>query len=145
MNFGRYESPIDYIINNLTQDELKYFLVFHEDKILGKEINRALDVLQGKDTEELTEFKVVNESNHDVELHFTNLNFDTTSWVAITSENMHDPTRDCDCLVGANMGFCHHFWIGFMYSLKKGFFTLEEWTLTKIPQLLRKITKRSDN
>ena len=32
------------------------------------------------------------------------------------------------------MGFCSHFWIGFIFALKKGFFKLKDWNLTYIPK-----------
>ena len=31
------------------------------------------------------------------------------------------------------MGFCNHFWVGFIFSLKEKYFTLSDWTLTPIP------------
>ncbi|MEJ2252355.1 MAG: Rho termination factor N-terminal domain-containing protein [Candidatus Lokiarchaeota archaeon] len=70
---------IDFIIDNLTEDELKYFLVFNEDRVIEKEIKQAIKVLKHKDTEKFQEAKIINQDNHDIELHFTNLNFDMVS------------------------------------------------------------------
>ena len=32
------------------------------------------------------------------------------------------------------MGFCNHFWVGFIYSLKKGYFKLSDWKTTTLPK-----------
>ena len=53
--------------------------------------------------------------------------------LSITPKNIGNPDRDCDCRIGANMGFCSHFWIGFIYSLKQKWFNLKDWSLTVLP------------
>ncbi|MFX0010228.1 MAG: hypothetical protein ACFE9R_07935, partial [Candidatus Hermodarchaeota archaeon] len=78
--------------------------------------------------------KVVNEKNHEIELKFKGFNWESSSYLAITSKNIDDPERDCDCRVGSNMGFCNHFWVGFIYSLKKNYFKLSDWKTTILPK-----------
>ena len=39
------------------------------------------------------------------------------------------------------MGFCSHFWIGFIYSLKQNWFKLDDWTLTALPNDFEKRVK----
>jgi len=34
------------------------------------------------------------------------------------------------------LGFCNHFWVGVLYSLKQGYFELSDWTLTPLPDNL---------
>ncbi len=39
------------------------------------------------------------------------------------------------------MGFCSHFWIGFIYSLKQNWFKLDDWSLTNLPDDFEKRIK----
>ncbi|MHA1478364.1 MAG: hypothetical protein ACTSPU_09210, partial [Promethearchaeota archaeon] len=104
-----------------------------EGDIISKEINTALKKINGEDRESITDIKVVNDKNHEIELKFKGFNWESGSYLSITSENILDPERDCDCRVGSNMGLCNHFWVGFIYSLKKNYFKLSDWKLTTLP------------
>ena len=59
--------------------------------------------------------------------------WESGSYLSITPENIDHPERDCDCRIGASMGFCNHFWVGFILSLKQGYLKLSDWTLTRLP------------
>jgi hypothetical protein len=61
--------------------------------------------------------------------------------LSINPKNIANPERDCDCRIGASMGFCGHFWIGFIYSLKQNWFKLDDWTLTVLPEDFEKKIK----
>jgi hypothetical protein len=61
------------------------------------------------------------------------MNWETTSYLSITKENISNPDRDCDCRIGSEMGFCGHFWVGFIVSLKKSYLKLSDWNLTILP------------
>jgi len=125
---------IDFILDSLAEEELKDLLDQKERDIISSEINTAIKKINGEDRESITNIKVVNEKNHEIELNFKGFNWKSSSYLSITSKNINDPERDCDCRVGANMGFCNHFWVGFIYSLKKNYFKLSDWKLTTLPK-----------
>jgi len=125
---------IDFVLDSLAEEEQKDLLEQKEGDIISKEINSAFKKINGEDRESITEIKVVNEKNHEIELKFKGFNWKSSSYLSITSKNIHDPERDCDCRVGANMGLCNHFWVGFIYSLKKNYFKLSDWKLTPLPK-----------
>ena len=54
--------------------------------------------------------------------------------MSITSDNINNPERSCDCRSGLNKGFCNHFWIGFIFSLKQDYFKISDWNLTPLPE-----------
>ena len=125
---------IDFILDSLAEEELKDLLEQKEGDIISSEINTAIKKINGEDRESITNIRVVNEKNHEIELDFKGFNWKSSSYLSITSKSIHDPERDCDCRVGANMGLCNHFWVGFIYSLKKGYFKLSDWKLTTLPK-----------
>ncbi len=125
---------IDFVLDSLAEEEQKDLLDQKEGDIISKEINTAIKKINGEDRESITEIKVVNEKNHEIELKFKGFNWDSSSYLSITSKNIHDPERDCDCRVGSNMGLCNHFWVGFIYSLKRNYFKLSDWKLTPLPK-----------
>ncbi len=125
---------IDFVLDSLAEEEQKDLLDQKEGDIISKEINTAIKKINDEDRESITEIKVVNDKNHEIELKFKGFNWDSSSYLSITSENIHDPERDCDCRVGSNMGLCNHFWVGFIYSLKKNYFKLSDWKLTTLPK-----------
>ena len=129
---------IDFILDSLAEEELKDVLEQKEGDIISNEINTAIKKINGEDRESITDIKVVNDKNHEIELKFKGFNWKSSSYLSITSKNIQDPERDCDFRVGANMGFCNHFWVGFIYSLKKNYFKLSDWKLTTLPKNFEK-------
>ena len=125
---------IDFVLDSLAEEEQKDLLDQKEGDIISKEINTAIKKINGEDRESITEIKVVNDKNHEIELKFKGFNWDSSSFLSITLKNINDPERDCDCRVGSNLGFCNHFWVGFIYSLKKNYFKLSDWKLTTLPK-----------
>ena len=125
---------IDFILDSLAEEELKDMLKEKEGDIISNEINTAIKKINGEDRESITDIKVINDKNHEIELNFKGFNWKSSSYLSITSKNIDDPERDCDCRVGANMGLCNHFWVGFIYSLKKNYFKLSDWKLTTLPK-----------
>ena len=125
---------IDFIIDSLAEEELIEFLQQKELEIISNGIELALKKIRGEDRENLTEIKIVNPEEHEIELLFKGFNWENKSFLSITSNNISDPERDCDCRIGSNLGFCSHFWIGFIYSLKQGWFKLRDWALTLLPE-----------
>ncbi|NVM35848.1 MAG: Rho termination factor N-terminal domain-containing protein [Candidatus Lokiarchaeota archaeon] len=125
---------IDFILDSFAEEELKDFLEQKEEDIISSEIDLAIKKINGEDRESITNIKVVNDKNHEIELKFKGFNWESDSYLSITPKNINDPERDCDCRVGSNMGFCNHFWIGFIYSLKKNYFKLSDWKTTILPK-----------
>ncbi len=124
---------IDFIIDSFSEEEIKEVINKNEIEIITKEIDLAINKINGHDRELISSIKIVNPENHEVEIIFKGFNWENTSFLSITPENIDDPERDCDCRVGANSGFCSHFWAGFILSLKQDWFNLSNWTLTKLP------------
>jgi hypothetical protein len=124
---------IDFILDSLAEEEFKELLQQKELDIITDSINLAIKKINGEDRESVAEIKIVNADNHEIELLFKGFNWKVQSFLSITSKNVGNPERDCDCRIGSNMGFCSHFWIGFIYSLKQNWFKLKDWTLTVLP------------
>ncbi|MFX1380367.1 MAG: Rho termination factor N-terminal domain-containing protein [Promethearchaeota archaeon] len=124
---------IDFILDSLAEEELKELLEQKEIEIISEGLELAIKKINGEDRESVTEIKVVNPSKHEIELKFKGWNWETESYLSINPKNIGNPERDCDCRIGANLGFCSHFWIGFIYSLKQNWFKLDDWTLTGLP------------
>jgi hypothetical protein len=125
---------IEFILDSLAEEELAELLKQHELEIVSKEIDLAIKKINGEDRETIESIKIVNPDNHEVELTFKGFNWEITSFLSITNKNIDNPERDCDCRIGSNMGFCNHFWVGFIFSLKQEYFTLKDWNLTALPK-----------
>ncbi|MFX1427025.1 MAG: Rho termination factor N-terminal domain-containing protein [Promethearchaeota archaeon] len=124
---------IEFILDSLSEEELEDLISTKEVDIISDGINLAFKKIDGEDRESISEIKIVNPKTHEVEISFKGFNWEVSSFLSITPNNIGDPDRDCDCRIGANMGFCSHFWIGFILSLKEGFFQLKDWSLTRLP------------
>jgi hypothetical protein len=124
---------VEFILDSLSEEELDDLIGQRELEIISKEMNLALKKINGEDRETISEIKIVNPKDHEIEISFKGFNWETGSYISITPENINDPERDCDCRIGSNLGFCSHFWVGFIYSLKRKYFNLKDWTLTVIP------------
>ena len=125
---------IDFILDSLSEEELKELLKAKELEIISDGIDLAIKKIKGENRESLVEIKVVNPDENEIELFFKGWNWEVNSFLSITPKNIKDPERDCDCRIGSNMGFCSHFWVGFILSLKEGFFKLKDWNLTILPE-----------
>lgn len=124
---------IEFIIDSLAEEEFSEVLKQKELEIISKEIELALSKIKGEDKESISNIKIVNPEQHEIEVSFKGFNWETTSFISITNTNIDDPERDCDCRIGSNMGLCSHFWVGMILSLKESYFKLSEWTLTELP------------
>jgi hypothetical protein len=132
---------IDFILDSLAEEEIGDILKEKELGLISKEINIAFDKINGKDRETVKAFKIVNPEEHEVEIEYKGFNWEVTSYLSITPKTIHDPERDCDCRIGSNSGFCSHFWIGFIFSLKQDYFKLKDWNLTLLPDDFEKRMK----
>ncbi|MFX1296490.1 MAG: hypothetical protein ACFFD2_16745, partial [Promethearchaeota archaeon] len=94
----------------------------------------AIKKIKGIEREKVSAIRIANEEEHLVEIDFEGFNWNNSSYLAINPQNIDNPERDCDCRIGANMGFCSHFWVGFILSLKRNYFQLKDWTLTILPE-----------
>ncbi|MFO7795005.1 MAG: Rho termination factor N-terminal domain-containing protein [Promethearchaeati archaeon] len=125
---------IQFILDSLAEEEYIRFLYERELEIINKEISTAIDKIQGNERESIDEIKIVNPDLNEIEITFKGFNWETVSFLSITDDNIDNPDRDCDCRTGSNMGFCSHFWVGFIFSLKEGYFGLSDWSLTQLPK-----------
>ena len=125
---------IDFILDSLAEEEFKELLKQKELEIISNGINLALKKINGEDRESIADIKIVNPNEHEIQLQFKGWNWEVSSFLSITPTNINNPERDCDCRIGSEMGFCSHFWIGFIYSLKQGWFKINDWTLTILPE-----------
>ena len=125
---------VDFILDSLAEEELKELVEQKELEIISKEIQIAIKIINGNYRETISAIKIVNEKNHEIELLFKGFNWEVSSYLSITPENINDPERDCDCRIGSNMGLCSHFWVGFILSLKQNYFELSDWKLTVLPK-----------
>ncbi|MBY9007659.1 MAG: Rho termination factor N-terminal domain-containing protein [Candidatus Lokiarchaeota archaeon] len=124
---------IDFILDSQSEEEMKELVNQKENLIIEEGIKLALDKINGKDRENVADIEIKNLDLNEIEIRFKGFNWETTTFLSITKNNIDNPDRDCDCNIGANMGFCSHFWVCFILSLKKGFFDIKFWTLTKLP------------
>lgn len=124
---------IDFIIDSLAAEEISELIDKKELEIISEGIDLAIKKIKGEDRERFESLKIVNEKNHEIELKFKGFSWEIISFLSITPKDIDNPYRDCDCRVGANMGFCNHFWAGVIFSYKKGWFNLKDWTLTNLP------------
>ncbi|KKK46573.1 hypothetical protein LCGC14_1310260 [marine sediment metagenome] len=129
----------NFILDTLAEEEIEETIEQKELGIISKEITSAIKKINGEDRETITEIKIINPKNHEIEIIFSGFNWKVGSFLSITPNNIKDPERDCDCRVGSNMGFCSHFWVGLILSLKEGYFSLKDWTLTELPENFEEI------
>ena len=104
-------------------------------------VDLAIKKINGEDRESVAEIKIINPTKHEIELKFKGWNWEAKSYLSINPKNIENPDRDCDCRIGANMGFCSHFWIGFIFSLKQNWFKTDDWGLTILPNDFEKKVK----
>ncbi|TXT65537.1 MAG: hypothetical protein BAJALOKI1v1_420015 [Promethearchaeota archaeon] len=135
-NYSGKSKPdlIEFILDSLAEEEYARLIYNKELDIISDGIESAIQKIQGKDREHIKKMEIVNPDLHELELEFKGWKWEVTSFLSITENNMNNPDRDCDCRIGSAGGFCSHFWIGFIVSLKEGFLKLEDWTLTKLPE-----------
>ncbi|MFX1394909.1 MAG: hypothetical protein ACFFAH_15215 [Promethearchaeota archaeon] len=132
---------IGFILDSLADEEIKQVLKQKELEIITGEIDLAIKKINGEDRESISAIKILNPDNHEIEILFKGFNWETTSFLSITKKTIDNPERDCDCRIGSNMGFCNHFWVGFIFSLKENYFKLSDWTLTLLPKDFEKKIK----
>ena len=125
---------LEYILDSLSEEEHRRLLYNKELEVISKEIETALKKINGEDRESIEAIKIVSPDLHEIEILFKGFNWESTSFLSITKDNIDNPERDCDCRIGSNMGFCNHFWVGFIFSLKEGYFKVSDWTLTLLPE-----------
>jgi len=125
---------IENILSFLSEEEQKELIKEKELEIISDSLDLAIKKIKGIEREKISAIRIVNEKEHLVEMDFEGFNWKNSSYLAINPKNIENPERDCDCRIGANMGFCSHFWVGFILSLKRNYFQLKDWTLTILPE-----------
>jgi hypothetical protein len=130
---------IEYLLDSLSEEENRALIKEKELTIISEGIQSALEKINGTDRERLNDIKIINPNSHEVQFKFIGMNWETISFLSITKNNIENPERDCDCRIGSEMGFCGHFWVGFIFSLKQDYFKLSDWNLTVLPENFDKI------
>ncbi len=131
--FGK-EDLTNFLIDSLAEEEVAELLKEREMNIISREINRAFNIIRGDERESVQNIKIINPKEHEIEIKFKGFRWTNELYLSIKDTNIFDPERICECRIGSAGGFCPHFWVGFMVSLKKGFFDLKNWTTTKLPK-----------
>lgn len=133
-NFSKLErnSLINLIRTSLSDEEERDVINKIDEMFISKAIKKAVTTLEDKDRD-LNSIKIVDARTNEIEFRFRGR---PHFYISITPDNIDNPDRDCNCSIGASMGFCDHFWVGVIYSLKKGYFDASDWTLTPLPDNL---------
>ncbi|GAI87700.1 unnamed protein product, partial [marine sediment metagenome] len=133
-NFSKLErnSLINLIRTSLSDEEERDVINNLNVTFILKAIKKAFNTLEAKERD-INSIKIVDKKTNEIEFRFKGR---PHFYISITSDNIDNPDRECNCSIGANMGFCDHFWVGVIYSLKKGYFDESDWTLTPLPDNL---------
>ncbi|MFX1453816.1 MAG: hypothetical protein ACFFDB_00440 [Promethearchaeota archaeon] len=135
--FSNLNKPklIEFIIDNLSEEDYREYLIENEQELISSEIAAALKIINKRDTEEkIKQVRIINPDNHEIEITFEKFDWEVKTSLTINPDNIDDPERSCDCRVGSNAGFCYHFWICFIKSLKLGYLSESRWNLTYLPE-----------
>ena len=124
---------VEFLLDCLAEEEISSLIKEKELDLISGGIQSAVELIKGTTRESIKDIKIINPNDHEVELEFKGMNWETTSFLSITTNNIENPERDCDCRIGSEMGFCVHFWVGFIFSLKQDYFKLSDWNLTVLP------------
>jgi len=132
---------IEFILDSISEEEMNQLIELKELEIVNDGIQVALKKINGEDRENISKIKIVNTDAHEIELKFKGMNWEITSYLSITPDNIDNPERDCDCRIGSNNGFCTHFWVGVIFSFKQGWIKVKDWSLTILPEDFEKTIK----
>jgi len=125
---------VKHIILNLSNEEQRDYLIENELDIIALNISKAKTLIAGNDKQEkIKSIDFKENRDNEIEIKFQGIHWKSESYISICKENIDDPDRDCDCKFGEAQGFCKHFWIGFIESIKKGYLDLKNWRLTQLP------------
>ena len=131
---------MELVLSSLSEEELEDVVRENERKWISKGIDSAFNMINSSMTNTIKGFRVVNEQAGEIEIDFEWYKEMSKAFVCITDKNISDLEFDCDCSLGASGGMCGHFWLGFIFSFKKRFFNISNWTLFELPQeFIRKI------
>lgn len=126
------EELIEFILESLSEEDYRKVLDEWELKIILGGIDEAIDMINGG-----VNIEGMHAEEHEVEIKFDGQDSfygNHTSYLSITPENIDDPNRQCTCEIGTHYGFCCHFWFLFIFLLKKGYFDISDWNLTRLPE-----------
>jgi len=118
--------------------ELKEITNIKGKEWISKGINNALNIIYSNPAGNFKTFRIVNESACKVEMDYEWYNELSSAFICITNNNINDPEFECDCSLGPNSGLCEHFWLGFIFSLKRGYFDLDNWKMAQLSNDFKK-------
>lgn len=125
---------VEFVSVSLSDEEFAKVAEENEEKWISKVMDNTFELIESSFANTFKTFKVVNEDASEVEMEFEWFKEPSSAYVKITNRNIDNPEFDCDCPIGSNGGFCRHFWLGFIFSLKKGYFDLSNWKLIALPE-----------
>ena len=134
--FSKYRKAdlTDFLINSLSREDIEE-LMEKKDVWIMSRINEAFSIITSKHRgERFISFFKIDEDNKEFEMMFERYKEFQTAFLSISNENINNPEFVCDCGLGANGGLCAHFWLGFIFALKKNFFQSTKWNLTALPK-----------
>ena len=132
---------VDLILTSLTEEGLKEIASEKEKEWISRGINNALNIIYSNPADNFKTFRIVNEIACKVEMEYEWYNELSSAFICITNKNIHNPEFECDCSLGPNSGLCGHFWLGFIFSLKCGYFDLDNWKMVEISDDFKKKIK----
>ena len=124
---------VELVLVSLSEEELKEVAEENEKKWIKKGIENAFGMIETNLANSFKSFRIDNENTCEVEMDFVWYKEASCAYIKITDKNIDNPEFDCDCPLGSGGGFCGHFWLGFIFSLKKGYFNLSNWKMMKLP------------
>ena len=119
---------INHFGDTLRQEEIRDCIRKIESEIINNSFEEALKRIQRN------RIVISKPKKHEVEVYYRSSKTSFRHVISMAQKIIENPVRKCNCKVGTGGGFCEHFWAGFIFSLKKGFFKLSDWTLTPIPE-----------
>ncbi len=124
---------VNYITKSLNDEYIRDFIYMIEDKIISKGISNAIRKIQSNRRENLRFIKLINNPKNAIEIITNGYRINYRTSFCINEQSIQDPPHKCNCKTYKHQGLCDHFWIGFIFSLKMGYFKLDDWTLTPLP------------
>lgn len=122
----------------MRREDQQDFLLENEKPIILRELKEALTIIYHKSPERIVKRTITNPDMKELELQCQK-KIGGNTWNTTTYLSMSDitnPERDCDCRVGAEMGFCSHFWVLFIEACAEGLIALKNWRVCYFPNAI---------
>jgi Leucine-rich repeat (LRR) protein len=132
---------INSIPKALSIEDVRDLIYLSEPEIIKKGISNAIRKFKSRKRENFRLVKIINEETNEIELITNGHKRNYTTKFVINKNIIENPEHSCNCKDWGDQGLCDHFWMGLIFSLKLGYFKLEDWTLTPLPDDLQEKIK----